>query len=183
VQDIIEYIKTKQRNKSGIIYCASKKDCETVAKHLQGAGLLVNYYHASMPAYAAAPPRLALGTPTSLSLTLGCSVVRRSPERSEVQSRWSRDEINIIVATIAFGMGINKPDVRFVIHYSLPKVTHHSFPPLSSRSSRAMLLLPQNLECYYQESGRAGRDGLPSDCILYYSYGVRPSRLVVTGAD
>jgi ATP-dependent DNA helicase RecQ len=106
---------------SGIIYCASRAGTETLAERLRADGFSAAAYHAGLD----------------------------SAERQARQDAFIRDDVQIIVATIAFGMGIDKPDVRFVVHYDLPK----------------------NLESYYQESGRAGRDGEPSDCILFYSYG------------
>ncbi|MHB8574121.1 MAG: DNA helicase RecQ [Dehalococcoidia bacterium] len=109
------------RKASGIIYCQSRKGTETLAERLSAAGFPAAAYHAGLEA----------------------------DERQQRQEAFIRDDVRIIVATIAFGMGIDKPDVRFVVHYDLPK----------------------NLEGYYQESGRAGRDSEPSDCILYYSYG------------
>jgi bloom syndrome protein len=105
---------------SAIVYCWSKKDCEKLASDLVKSGIQAAAYHAGMT-----------GT-----------------GRDETQSRWMRNEIQVMVATIAFGMGINKPDVRLVIHHSIPKT----------------------MEGLYQEQGRAGRDGLPARCIVFYDY-------------
>ncbi|OMP01612.1 hypothetical protein COLO4_11772 [Corchorus olitorius] len=120
VEDIDKFIKENHFDECGIIYCLSRMDCEKVAEKLQEYGHKAAFYHGNMdPA-----------------------------QRASTQKQWSKDEINIICATVAFGMGINKPDVRFVIHHSLPK----------------------SIEGYHQECGRAGRDGQRSSCILYYSY-------------
>jgi ATP-dependent DNA helicase RecQ len=108
------------RNESVIIYCFSRKDTERLSSDLQKNGYNTRAYHAGM----------------------------KSKTRSEVQELFIKDKTKIIVATIAFGMGINKLDVRLIVHYSLPK----------------------SLEGYYQEIGRAGRDGLSSECVMFYSY-------------
>jgi ATP-dependent DNA helicase RecQ len=108
-------------NDSGIIYCASRKATESLAKKLQADGIEARAYHAGM----------------------------EPADRARVQENFLRDDVRVITATIAFGMGINKPNVRFVVHYDLPK----------------------NLESYYQETGRAGRDGLPGECVLLFSIG------------
>lgn len=118
IQDIANAINARFKNQSGIIYCFSKKDSHTVADSLGTVGIKAEAYNADLT-----PDR-----------------------RSKVHSKWLKGTTQVVVATTAFGMGIDKPDVRFVIHHSLSK----------------------SLENYYQESGRAGRDDKPATCILFF---------------
>lgn len=119
-EQTLEFIRARPRE-CGIVYCFSRKSADTVAERLNADGIPSKPYHAGLTA----------------------------KERSEHQELFLRDEARVICATIAFGMGINKPNVRFIIHYELPK----------------------NIEGYYQETGRAGRDGLPGECLLLFSPG------------
>ena len=117
---LLNYLE-EYKNESAIIYCFSRKSTEALAADITEEGYTALPYHAGL----------------------------NSEIRKMTQDKFIRDEVPIIVATIAFGMGIDKPDVRLVVHYDLPKT----------------------VEGYYQETGRAGRDGLPSKCVLFYSYG------------
>jgi len=119
-EQTLDFVRARPRE-SGIIYCFSRASAETLAQRLNADGVKAKPYHAGLS----------------------------SEERSRHQELFLRDDIRVICATIAFGMGINKPNVRFVIHYELPK----------------------NIEGYYQETGRAGRDGLPSECLLLFNPG------------
>jgi ATP-dependent DNA helicase RecQ len=117
-EQVLTFIRGRP-NESGIVYCASRKTADSLAAKLSAAGIRAKPYHAGL----------------------------ESKIRAENQELFLRDDVRVITATIAFGMGINKANVRFVVHHDLPK----------------------NIESYYQETGRAGRDGLPSDCVLLFS--------------
>src|SRR3954468_16392894 len=119
-EQVLDFLRNHP-GESGIIYCQARKTTESLAARLSKDGIRARPYHAGLTA----------------------------EQRTEHQEMFLRDKIRVVCATIAFGMGINKPNVRFVIHYDLPK----------------------NIESYYQETGRAGRDGLPSQCLLLYSAG------------
>lgn len=119
-QQALQFVR-EHPNESGIIYCQSRKTCEQLASYLAANGVAARAYHAGLSGEV----------------------------RAENQEDFIRDRVQIMCATIAFGMGINKSNVRFVLHLDIPK----------------------NIEGYYQETGRAGRDGLPSECVLYYSPG------------
>ncbi len=119
--DRLTQLLRERRDESVIIYCFSRKDTEDLSQRLRDEGFEALPYHAGLD----------------------------RETRRKNQERFIRDEVNIIAATIAFGMGIDKPNIRLIVHQELPKT----------------------LEAYYQQTGRAGRDGLPSDCVMFYSYG------------
>ncbi|XP_072000856.1 ATP-dependent DNA helicase Q1-like isoform X2 [Engystomops pustulosus] len=131
IEDVVKLINGRYKGQSGIVYCFSQKDSEQVTMSLQKLGVGAGTYHANMEAR----------------------------DKSRVHAHWTQNKIQVVVATVAFGMGIDKPDVRFVIHHTMSK----------------------SMENYYQESGRAGRDDHRADCIVYWGFGdvFRISTMVV----
>ncbi len=128
-EQLLAFLRERPQD-SGIVYCASRKSADSIASKLNGDGIPAKPYHAGL----------------------------ESSERARNQEAFLRDDVRVVSATIAFGMGINKPNVRFVVHYDLPK----------------------NIESYYQETGRAGRDSLPSECVLLFNPGdvVKQTRFI-----
>ncbi|MHB1341899.1 MAG: DNA helicase RecQ [Coriobacteriia bacterium] len=133
-RQLLKFLQSR-RESSGIVYCLSRKRVEEVAARLQTEGIRAAAYHAGMPA----------------------------ADRTAVQDAFQRDEVHVVVATVAFGMGIDKPDVRFVVHFDMPK----------------------SIEGYYQETGRAGRDGLPAEALLLFGMQdvITARRLVESGTN
>ena len=130
---LLEHVK-RNKGDAGIVYCLSRKRCEDVAAFLKSEGISAEPYHAGLP----------------------------DNVRKATQERFLKEQTDVVVATVAFGMGIDKPNVRFVAHFDIPK----------------------NIEGYYQETGRAGRDGLPSDAILLFGYSdVATARRLISGGE